>query len=329
MNFEQVETFLMITETKNLSLAGKNLFISQSAVSHRIRCLEEKLNCELLIRARGEKLVTLTQKGEEFIEIAMRWKALWNETKQWSLQESKMNLRLASIDSLNTCVFSNLYKELIHNNSADTDNINESNINESDISKNNINEKNSQNSSTITLNVSSHWSKTIYDLIESHDIDIGFTLNSLKYPNAIAKPLFKSRGVVISSASSKYPALVDPNDLNTANEILFSSIPEYHIWHNFWWKNDQNEYCSVDTVSLLFTIFDLEEKWAIVPVWVVRVFEIIHPVKISELSVPAPKYACYQVTNRNPKASKLKAIGKFTIALGNYMQIDIFINSVK
>lgn len=130
----------------------------------------------------------------------------------------------------------------------------------------------------------------------------------------------------ISSASSKYPALVDPNDLNTANEILFSSIPEYHIRHNFWWEN---EYCSVDTVSLLFTIFDLKEAWAIVPVWVVRVFEIIHPVKISELSVPAPKYACYQVTNRNPKASKLKAIGKFTIALGNYMQKDIFINSVK
>tara|TARA_R110001583_G_scaffold90167_2_gene231993 strand:+ start:2210 stop:3154 length:945 start_codon:yes stop_codon:yes gene_type:complete len=314
MNLEQVETFLMITETKNLSLAGKNLFISQSAVSHRIRCLEEKLNCELLIRARGEKLVTLTQKGEEFIEIAMRWKALWNETKQWSLQESKMNLRLASIDSLNTCVFSNLYKELIHNNSADADN---------------INGKNSQKSSTITLNVSSHWSKTIFDLIESHDIDIGFTLNSLKYPNAIAKPLFKSRGVVISSASSKYPELVHPHDLNTANEILFSSIPEYHIWHNFWWENDQNEYSSVDTVSLLFTIFDLEEKWAIVPIWIARVFEKIHPVKISELSVVAPEYACYQVTNRNPKPSKLKAIEKFTIALETYMTKEVFLNSVQ
>jgi len=141
MNLEQVETFLMITETKNLSLAGKNLFILKSAVSHRIRCLEEKLDCQLLIRTRRVKLVTLTQKGEELVEIAMRWKALWNETKQWSLQESKMSLRLANVNSLNTCVFSNLYKELIHNNSVDADNINESNINGSDINKNNINEK--------------------------------------------------------------------------------------------------------------------------------------------------------------------------------------------
>lgn len=310
MKIEQIETFLMITETKNLSLAGKNLFISQSAVSHRIRCLEEKLDCELLIRARGEKLVTLTQKGEEFVEIAMRWKALWNETKLWTLQESKMSLRLASIDSLNTCVFSNLYKELINNNNTDNKKVNEG-------------------SNGITLNVSSHWSKTIYDLIESHDIDIGFTLNSLKYPNVIAKSLFKSRGVIISSTSSKYPKLVHPHDLNTANEILFSNIPEYHVWHNFWWGNDQNEYSSVDTVSLLFTIFDLEEKWAIVPVWIARVFEKIHPIKISEISVPAPEYACYQVTNRNPKPSKLKAIEKFTIALEAYMKKEVFINSVQ
>ena len=310
MKTEQIETFLMITETKNLSLASKNLFISQSAVSHRLRALEEHLDCELFIRGRGEKLVTLTQKGEEFVEIAMRWKALWRETKIWALQESKMNLSVASIDSLNTCVFSNLYKELINNNNTDD-------------------KKASESSNGITLNVSSHWSKTIYDLIENNDIDIGFTLNSLKYPNAISKPLFKSRGVVISSISSKYARLVHPHDLDTADEILFSSVSEYHIWHNFWWEKNQNEYSSVDTVSLLFTVFDFEEKWAIVPVWIARVFERIHPVKISELSVLAPEYTCYQVTNRYPKSSRLKAIERFTTALEDYMRKDAFINSVQ
>lgn len=70
------------------------------------------------------------------------------------------------------------------------------------------------------------------------------------------------------------------------------------MWHYFWWENKQNEYSSVDTVSLLFTIFDLEEKWAIVLVWIARIFEKIHPLKISELSISPPEYACYQVTNR-------------------------------
>ena len=82
-------------------------------------------------------------------------------------------------------------------------------------------------------------------------------------------------------------------------------------------------------MSLLFTVFDLEKKWAIVPVWIARVFEKFYPIKISELSVSAPEYACYQVTNRHPKASKLKAIERFTTALENYMNKDFFIKSVQ
>jgi len=299
MKIEQIETFLMITQTRNISVAAERLFVSQSAVSHRIRTLEETLEFQLLIRSRGEKVVSLTQKGEEFIDIANRWKALWSETKLWTLQESKMNLKLASIDSLNTCVFSNLYKDLINNNSD------------------------------IYLNVSSHWSKTIFDLIESHDIDVGFTLNTLKYPNAIAKPLFKSRGVMISLQSSSYAKTVHPHDLKVCDEILFSYIPEYEVWHDFWWEKTRNEYSSVDTVSLLFTIFDLKEKWAIVPIWIARMFQNTHSIKISELLVTPPEYACYQVSNRFPKPSKLKPIEKFSLALEDYMKSDTFINCIK
>ena len=299
MTLEQIETFLMITQTKSLSAAAKNLYISQSAVSHRIRNLEEKLGCELLIRARGEKFVSLTLKGEEFIEIATRWKALWNETKLWTQQESKINLSLASVDSLNTCVFAGLYKDLIKSDNA------------------------------ISLNVSSHWTKTVYDLIERYEADVGFTMNSLKYQNVIAQRLFKSRGVVISSMSSKYPAEVHPHALKTSDEILFSYIPDYDVWHSSWWGNDQNEYSSVDTVSLLFTMFDETEKWAIVPIWIARVFEKLHTVKISELSVAAPEYACYLVSNRYPKSSMVKTIERFSIALDAYMKTDTFLNSIR
>jgi DNA-binding transcriptional LysR family regulator len=289
----------MIIQTKSLSIAAENLFISQSAVSHRVRTLEEQLGCSLFVRARGEKFVSLTLKGEEFIDIATRWKALWDETKLWKLQESQLKLKLASIDSLNTCVFANLYKDFVNSDNG------------------------------TSLNVSSHWTKTVYDLIENHEADIGFAINSLKYQNIIAKPLFKSRGVVISSESSKYPIKIHPHSLKASDEILFSYIPEYYVWHNLWWGNDQNEHSSVDTVSLLFSMFDLEVKWAIVPVWIARVFEKYHPVKISELEVPPPEYSCYLISNKYPKASKLKTIESFSISLKEYMETDIFLNSIK
>lgn len=295
MKIEQIETFLMINQTKSLSIAGEKLFVSQSTVSHRIHSLEQELGFNLLVRARGERYVSLTSKGEEFVELAKRWVSLSNETKLWKVQESKMVLRLAGVDSLNTCVFSNLYKELI--------------------SKDN----------SLSINVTSHWSKTTYDLVENREADVGFALSSLKYPNVISELLFKSRGVVISS---KYPAKVHPNDLKTSDEIVFSYMPEYELWHNIWWENDRNEYTSVDTVSLLYRTFELEDKWAIVPIWMARVFEKTHSLRISELSVTPPEYSCYQVYNRHPKPRKIKAIKMFSKALEDYMETETFLSSI-
>jgi len=299
MNKEHIETFLTIFDTRNISMAAKKLFVSQSTISHRLNVLESELGFSLLVRSRGEKFAKLTPKGEEFIEIAKRWKSLWNETEIWKSQEPKMTLKLSGVDSLNVCVFSNLYKNLIkHENS-------------------------------LSIDISSRWSKTIYDLIENYDIDMGFVLSPLEYPNVIVKPLFSARGVVISLKSSDYLETIHPSDLNPANEILFSYISQYKIWRSLWWDIDKKEYSSVDTVSLLFSILDSKKQWAIVPIWIARAFEKIHPIKISELSVSPPKYSCYQIINRHPKPSRVKSIEVFINALEIFMKGDNFLNMIK
>ena len=241
--------------------------------------------------------VKLTQ--EEFVEIAKRWRALWSEVDLWKEQNSKMNLKVASVNSVNASILSNFYKEIIKE-------------------KNNL-----------SISISSHWSKTIYDLIENYDIDMGFVLSPLKYPNIDVKPLFKARGVVISLEGSGYPGVIHPSELKVSDEILFSHMPEYEIWHNFWWKDGKKEYSSVDTVSLLFSILDSQEQWAIVPVWIARAFEKIYPIKISELSVSPPEYSCYQISNKNPRPSKLEALEVFSSALKEFLNGDVFQSIVK
>ena len=299
MTIEQIETFLMITETNSISTAAKKLFISQSTVSHRIKSLEKNLGFSLLSRTRGERFVALTLKGEEFIEIEKRWKALWAETNLWKEKESKMNLKVAGVDSINTSIFSFFYKTLIKE-------------------KNNL-----------SISIGSHWSKTIYDLIENYDVDIGFVLSPLKYPNVLVKHLFKTRGVVVSLKGSKYPELIHPRDLKLSDEIIFSSMPNYEEWHNFWWEEDKKECSSVDTSSLLFSILDSKEQWVIVPIWIAKAFEERFNIKISELSVPPPEYSCYQVYNKHPRPIKLKALEIFTQALEDFLSESIFKDTIK
>ena len=48
MNLADIETFLMIVKTKNITKTAENLFLSQPTVSHRLKLLEEELQVKLV-----------------------------------------------------------------------------------------------------------------------------------------------------------------------------------------------------------------------------------------------------------------------------------------
>ena len=48
MNLADIETFLMIVKTKNITKTADNLFLSQPTVSHRLKLLEEELKVKLI-----------------------------------------------------------------------------------------------------------------------------------------------------------------------------------------------------------------------------------------------------------------------------------------
>ena len=67
MNLSEIETFLMIVKTKNITKTAENLFLSQPTVSHRLKSLENELQVNLITRKKGYKQIELTTQGEEFI----------------------------------------------------------------------------------------------------------------------------------------------------------------------------------------------------------------------------------------------------------------------
>ena len=69
MNLAEIETFLMIVKTKNITKTAENLFLSQPTVSHRLKSLEEELDVKLIARKKGYKQIEITTQGEAFIPI--------------------------------------------------------------------------------------------------------------------------------------------------------------------------------------------------------------------------------------------------------------------
>src|SRR5687768_3655347 len=70
MELWQLRTFRMVAETLNFTRASEKLYLTQSAVSHQIKALEEELQVPLFIRAKPG--VILTDAGKIALEYSIR-----------------------------------------------------------------------------------------------------------------------------------------------------------------------------------------------------------------------------------------------------------------
>ena len=72
MQNKDIELFLELVKTRNISKAAENMFISQSVISTRLKSLEDELGYALFHRARGIREIELTRPGREFVSVATR-----------------------------------------------------------------------------------------------------------------------------------------------------------------------------------------------------------------------------------------------------------------
>jgi len=80
MEFSQIQSFVEAEKRGSFRKAAKTLYVSQSAVSNRIRLLETELGAELFYRFRNG--VVLTEAGRTFLPYATRALYALNEAKQ-------------------------------------------------------------------------------------------------------------------------------------------------------------------------------------------------------------------------------------------------------
>ena len=109
MNPLEIEAFLAITETRNLSKAADKLFVSQSTISSRLTNLESEIGSPLVNRRPGIKGVTLTPKGNEFLTLASRYLEVEKDIKTWKENLSCYELKVSAPHSINSFLFTGLY----------------------------------------------------------------------------------------------------------------------------------------------------------------------------------------------------------------------------
>lgn len=80
MDIEILRTFLELSRTRHFGQAAKNLYVSQSAVSARIKLLEERIGAPLFARTRND--IHLTPVGQKLLRHAEGIVTSWNRARQ-------------------------------------------------------------------------------------------------------------------------------------------------------------------------------------------------------------------------------------------------------
>lgn len=80
MDIELIKTFLEVKNTRHFGKAADNLYITQAAVSARIKQLEESFGVQLFIRKRNN--LQLTSEGDRLVSHAETMLLAWNRARQ-------------------------------------------------------------------------------------------------------------------------------------------------------------------------------------------------------------------------------------------------------
>jgi len=285
VNLAEIQTFLMIVKTRNITKTAENLFLSQPTVSHRLKVLEEELEVQLLVRKKGHKKIELTAQGEEFIPIAERWVSVWQEMQLLKNDKDKMYLTIGCTDTLNSAILYELYRKLLKPDAPLTN-----------------------------LKIKTHYSHEVYRLLENHEIDIGFVYHHLDFKNIIAEPVLSEKMYIIQSANPRCKkSAIHTDELDLNYELFASWEANYQIWHNQWVSKGVRPRIEVDTFELLLHLTEDERMWCIAPISVVDRLRDLRPLFISEIAneIPPPERITYKITHKNPNEITLKAVKLF------------------
>lgn len=302
MNLAQIETFLMIVRTKNITKTAENLFLSQPTVSHRLKLLEEELDVQLITRKKGHKQIELTTQGEEFIPIAERWISVWQEMQELKDKQDSLYLKIACTNTVNSAILLDLYKKILEKDEQ--------------IVKLHIEQ-------IMKLHINTHYSQEIYNRLENHDIDIGFVYHHLHFKNIIAEPILKEKMYIIQSEKTSIDKpVIHTDELDLNNEIFLSWDTSYGIWHEQWVSKGVRPRIQVDTFELMFHLLEQEDMWAIAPISVVDRMQQLRQIHVSEIanSVQPPERVTYKIKHKYPNETTLKAIQVFEDKLHKYLE---------
>lgn len=230
----ELQAFLAVTRAGSFSQAAQSLFISQPALSRRIRTLEEELGFRLLERRKGARAVEPTQEGRAFAPVAEHWLTLWEEARSIPQREENQVFRVSSVGSVSTYILAPVLQRFLLDG-------------------------------TSSLTFHQYHSLESYGYVERGEVDLAFISDDMFRRQVETIPAFREPMRLVTRPGSPLPQHVHPSQLDSAREIRMQWNPEYDLWHAFWFGSSSVPRMWFDQMSLMEDAIQWEDNWLIAP----------------------------------------------------------------
>ena len=230
MTQQGIEVFLAVARLGSISAAAQALYITQPAVSRHLKSLEDALGCSLVVRGRGQRRVELTDQGRDFVQVAEKWRLLWQETREAAGQDRAQTLRVASVGSLVSYLLPPVFRDFL-------------------------------DAPGRTLTFHHYHSSEAYDYIAQGLADVALISDHMYHPQVETVPAFRSAMVLLTGPGLDWPETVHPSRLDPSRELRLPWNPEYDLWHSFWFSAAAAPRAVLDQMSLLEEFFTWQDSW--------------------------------------------------------------------
>lgn len=234
----EIEAFLAIVNYGTVSAAAEHLFVTQPALSRRMKALEEELGYQLFHRQKGIREVQMTEEGRAFLLVAQKWKHLWEETSAIS-KERQPKLTLAAVGSVSSYIFPQVFRNFLMENKE------------------------------CHLSFYNYHSQEAYSYVESGIVDLAFVSDQkysriLKTIPAFSEPFVIAGGTAFGKEKEVSKA-ISVEELRPEKEVRLPWNNDYDQWHMQHFSDHVYPHVFLDQMSLMEEFLN-EDTWAAVPV---------------------------------------------------------------
>ncbi|MBQ6899340.1 MAG: LysR family transcriptional regulator [Firmicutes bacterium] len=234
MNKLEIEAFLSVCRHKNISKAAEELFINQSSLSTRIKALEDRLGCPLLLRGKGKREITLTEQGQAFYNLALQYSEITDKMLSVGKSSDSDELRISAINSVGNYMLPAVFHRFIEKHPH------------------------------IRLTVQDMEAEMATASIIRGRTDIAFSTGKVETDQIVATPFMREPYVILCAEDSSYPETVSAEDLTPWNEVYIKWSAEYRFWHQSVFGENPHNF-TLELMGQIYLFVSQPGKWAIVP----------------------------------------------------------------